>query len=81
MEVNPSNFVGIGVSAMNHKVTLPVSCPREPEVMAKVLPPCAAANTGLARVLRNNGFEPAQISVHDHVNHRQTKVIFDPIVV
>jgi hypothetical protein len=49
--------------------------------MAKVLPPCAAANPELARALHNDGFEPAQISIHDHMKHRQTKVIFDPILV
>jgi hypothetical protein len=81
VEVNPSNFVEIGVGALNHKVTLAVSTPREPNVLAKAAPSCAAANPELARALRNDGFEPAQISVHDHMKRRQMKVIFDPILV
>ena len=76
VEVNPCNFVEFGVGALNHKVTLPVSRPREPNVMAKVHPPCAAASSPeLARALQNGGVELAQISGHDHVEHRQTKVI------
>ena len=68
VEVNPYNFVEFGVGALNHKVTLPVSRPREPNVMAKVLPPCAAAaSPELARALQNDVVEPAQISGHDYV--------------
>jgi hypothetical protein len=81
VEVNPSNFVEFGVGALNHKVTLPVSRPRKPNALANVLPTCAAASPELARALRNDGYEPAQINVHDHVQLRQTKVIFDPILV
>jgi hypothetical protein len=82
VEVNPSNFVAFGVGASNLQVNLPVSRPRKPNALAKVLPPCAAAaSPELARALRNDGYEPAQINVHDHVQLRQTKVIFDPILV
>jgi hypothetical protein len=81
VEVNPSNFVTFGVSALNHKVTLAVSTPREPNVLAKAAPLCFVASPELARTLQNDGFEPAQISVHDHVKHRQMKVVFDPILV
>ena len=83
MEVNPSNFVRIGVGALNHKVTLAVSTPREPNALAKAAQVVllATQNPELARALQNDGFEPAQISVHDHMKHRQAKVILDPILV
>jgi hypothetical protein len=80
--INPSNTVAFGVGTLNHKVTLPFSRPREPNVMAKVLPPsAAAASPELARALQNDGFKPAQIGVDDHVQHRHMKVIFDPSLV
>jgi len=83
VKVNPSNFVNIGVGALNHEVTLPVNTPSEPNAAAKVLPPsaAAAASPELARAPQNDGFEPAQINVHNYVQHRQTKVIFDPVFV
>jgi hypothetical protein len=37
VEVNPSNFVAFGVGALNHKVTLAVSTPREPNALAKAV--------------------------------------------
>jgi hypothetical protein len=82
VEVKPSNTVAFGVGALYLKVTLPVSRPREPNVMAKILPPSAdTASPVLARPLQNDGFKPAQIGVHYHVQHRHMNVFYDPRLV